>query len=161
MSPAVNALARAATLAAMALAAAGLMRLFANGETSQSAPLQPPAEAAEASPAPLMAAAEINYAPSYNALNPYADAFAQVTASAFDPADEYWGLPRTGGYETVASYCSACHSLQIVMAQHQSRDGWDYLLAWMVESQGMAPPAPQTRDEILDYLAREFGAGGP
>lgn len=163
MSPARTIFARAATLAAMALSAAGLMRLFDSPAPAPSAAAASHA-AADADPIALMAAAwsgEIDFAPSYAALNPYADASARIAAAAFDPGDDYWGLPRSEGYETVAAYCGACHSLQIVMAQRQTREGWDYLLAWMAQTQGMAPPEPQTRDEILDYLAREFGAGGP
>ena len=66
-------------------------------------------------------------------------------------------LRRSEGVETVAAYCSACHTLQIVMQQRQTRDGWDYLLTWMAEKQGMAEPPPDMRAEILDYLSREFG----
>lgn len=100
----------------------------------------------------------INYTPAYAALYPFQSATNPIAASLFDPADDYWGLPRTDGYENVAAYCAACHSLQIVMAQRQSRDGWDYLLTWMVEKQGMAEAPQDTRQEMLNYLAREFSA---
>jgi hypothetical protein len=99
---------------------------------------------------------EINFAPAYSPLNSYAETLQENAASTFDPSDDYWGLPREPGFEAVAAYCSACHTLQIVMAQRQSREGWDYLLHWMVEKQGMAPPAPETRAEILEYLSAEF-----
>lgn len=146
-------LARLATIAAMAFCVSGLVRLFENGK--------PAAFASQYSdPVINMADAwkgELNFAPSYAALNPYANAGSQAGATLFDPSDDYWGLPRKHGYDTVAAYCGACHSLQIVMAQRQPREGWDYLLNWMVEKQGMAPPAAETRAEMLNYLSSEFG----
>ena len=166
MTPARSMLARLATLAAMAIAAVGLVRLFDTSAAPRLAAHDAHASSDAAAMDPIAAMAdawcrEINFTPAYAALNPYADASAQLAAAAFNPQDDYWGLPRSEGVETVAAYCSACHSLQIVMAQHQSREGWDYLLHWMVEKQGMAPPAPEMRQEILAYLTREFGAGEP
>ncbi len=158
-----SALARLLTLAAMALAVTGLVRLFGGGDEHGARLASRAAQGAGADPVLQMANAwmgEIGYAPSYAALNPYAEASAETASSAFDPADDYWGLPRSEGHETVAAYCAACHSLQIVMAQRQSREGWDYLLTWMVDKQGMAAPAPEMRDEMLVYLTREFGPGG-
>lgn len=154
-----NMLARMATIAAMIFAVVILVRLFSNEK--------PPA--AERFPEPDTTAnsvmeesvdevwtGAINYAPAYAALDPYADIAASTTASVFDPHDEYGGLPRSAGVDSVAAWCSACHTLQIVMQQRQNRDGWDYLLNWMVDKQGMAAPPPETRTEILDYLSREF-----
>lgn len=150
--------ARVATLAAMAGSVALLTQLFGDDSRSQATSRQD-AETLNSSIVATMAGGwngDINYAPAYAALNPYADAAQENAASTFDPVDDYWGLPREPGFETVSAYCSACHTLQIVMAQRQSRDGWDYLLHWMVEKQGMAPPAPDTREEILDYLSTAF-----
>ncbi len=99
----------------------------------------------------------VDYSPAYAALSPYAEITTEGAFVAFDPADDYWGLPREAGVETVSAYCSACHTMQIVMTQRQSREGWDYLLTWMVEKQGMSPPAKDTREEILDYLSNALG----
>lgn len=158
MTPARNMLARAVTLGAMALAVILLIQLFAHEDVAPASPLHdstiaevPVAEALQET-APIT----INYAPAYAALNPYADLAASSAASTFDPNDDYWGLPRSTGVDSVAAYCSACHSLQIVMQQRQTRDGWDYLLHWMVEKQGMAELPAETRADILDYLSREF-----
>ncbi|WP_411818931.1 hypothetical protein ABFZ85_07670 [Hyphococcus formosus] len=101
--------------------------------------------------------AAINYAPAYAALNPYQTAMTQSANAQFDPSDDYWGLPRTPGHEETAAYCAACHTLQIVMQQQQTPEGWDYLLDWMVTKQGMAEPPADTRALIHDYLSREFG----
>ena len=102
-------------------------------------------------------APEINYTPAYSALDPLTNVSNASSASLFNPQDDYWGLPRSEGYDLVAAYCSACHSLRIVMQQKQNRDGWDYLLTWMVEQQGMGELYPDDRDQVLEYLTREFG----
>ena len=163
MTPAQNILARAATIAMMVLTVIWLTQLF---EKPAHVSTPAPHEIAEAAPSsseekPAVTAVndwtgEIDFAPAYAALNPYADVSASTVATTFDPNDDYWGLPRSEGYETVAAYCSVCHTLQIVMQQRQARDGWDYLLTWMAEKQGMAEPPAETRAEILNYLSREF-----
>ena len=101
---------------------------------------------------------QINYAPAYSALDPLLNVDTNTSAVLFDPQDDYWGLPRSNGFEETAAYCTACHSLRIVMQQQQTRDGWDYLLTWMSEKQGMAKPYPDDRELLLDYLTREFGS---
>jgi len=162
-----NMLARIASIAVMALIVKGLMSLFSApppAEHHAPAPQIETAQAPVADPVAAMADAykgEIDYAPAYPALDPFRAIGAERRETPFNPADDYWGLPRSDGFETVAAYCSACHSLEIVMQQRQTRDGWDYLLTWMAEKQGMAPPPPETRAEILDYLTREFGGDGP
>lgn len=100
---------------------------------------------------------EIAFSPAYAALTPLADDVENASARVFNPLDDYSGLPRSEGVETVAAYCSGCHSLSLVMQQRQSREGWDHLLDWMAAEQGMAEPPPEMRAEILDYLSREFG----
>lgn len=86
---------------------------------------------------------------------------AEVTADdgrpVFDSTDDYGGLPRTGEYEFVAAYCSACHSLEIVMQQRASRERWSYMLTWMVEKQGMVPLEAEDEELFLDYLVEHFG----
>ena len=158
MKAATTIFARVATLAVMAGAVVLLTQLFDNNAQNRKN-LPEKLENTDAYKVAAIAGGwrgHIDFAPAYSALNPYAEATQENAASAFDPSDEYWGLPREPGFETVAAYCSACHTLQIVMAQRQSREGWDYLLHWMVEKQGMAPPAPETRAEILEYLSAEF-----
>lgn len=100
---------------------------------------------------------EIDFGALYSALAPSASPEQAALSSAFDPADDYWGLPRTPGFETVAAWCGACHSLALVMQQNQPAEGWDRLLSWMVEVQGMPAPKADERAELVSYLAREFG----
>jgi hypothetical protein len=100
---------------------------------------------------------DISFGAPYSALAPLSSLESAKTDARFDPADDYWGLPRSQGVETVSGYCSACHSLAIVMQQRQTEEDWDYLLNWMVEKQGMALPPDDIRAEIIAYLSREFG----
>lgn len=98
----------------------------------------------------------IAFGDAYAALAPLATTQDAEERARFNPDDDYWGLPRSEGVETVAGLCGACHSLAIVMQQRQTEDGWNYLFDWMIEKQGMAKPDPEMRAEIIAYLSREF-----
>jgi cytochrome c len=71
--------------------------------------------------------------------------------------DEWEGLPPGEGREEVFALCGACHSLKLVIQQGLSRDRWEEAFEWMIEEQEMAPPEPEERKLMLDYLARFFG----
>lgn len=58
-------------------------------------------------------------------------------------------------------YCASCHSEMLVAQQGQTREGWDELLQWMVEEQGMQPIPEQDRETILDYLAEHYNTDRP
>ena len=108
---------------------------------------------------------EIQFVTNFNALDPSlapADAAGDSrVASVFDPNDDYWGLPRDEGVEYVASFCAACHSLQIVMQQRRSEERWHELLDWMIDTQGMVAPPDDIRQDIEAYLGRNFGENSP
>ena len=93
----------------------------------------------------------------FNALDPGVPT-ALTAAASFNPADDYWGLPRDDGVDLVAGYCAACHSLRIVMQQHASEARWRELMLWMIEKQGMAPPPDDDLETIIRYLSDHFGA---
>ncbi|WP_292293085.1 aldehyde dehydrogenase [Marivita sp.] len=59
------------------------------------------------------------------------------------------------------SYCASCHSTQLVAQQGQTREGWDELLVWMVEKQGMEPIPDEDREIVLDYLAEHYNTDRP
>lgn len=100
-----------------------------------------------------------DYRVSFNPLSPAAAPAGGARARAsFDPDDEYWGLPRNAGYEEIAIYCSACHTLEIVMQQRATRNRWAYMLDWMVEEQNMPPLPDADKATVLDYLSRNFGS---
>lgn len=92
----------------------------------------------------------------FNALDPGLISAASASVM-FDPADDYWGLPRTDGVELIAGYCAACHSLRIVIQQSASEARWRELMAWMVEKQGMARPPDDDFELIIAYLSAHFG----
>ena len=100
----------------------------------------------------------IAYGATYSALTPTIDTDRLTTNVRFDPSDEFWGLPRTDGAESVSLFCGSCHSLAIVMQQRQTPEGWRYLLDWMVDKQGMAPLSAVNNDLIHSYLSREFSS---
>lgn len=100
--------------------------------------------------------AAVIYTVPYDVLNPNRSAQSSVNA-LFDPSDDYWGLPRSEGYELVDANCTGCHSVQIVMQQQATEARWDELLTWMVEKQNMPELLPDERDSIVKYLATEFG----
>ncbi len=99
----------------------------------------------------------VNFYMPYAALAPLSAPDSAQLDIRFNPGDDYWGLPRSEGVDTVAGLCGVCHSLAIVMQQRQSEEGWNYLFDWMIEKQGMAPIAGEMRDDIITYLSREFG----
>lgn len=139
---------------------AAVPAMLAAGVFSARAPA-PPASAARETPAhgagaQTLAPPEIDFYPAYLALDPAAPMNEAGANAVFNPADPYGGLPQTEGYDLVAAYCSACHSLRVVMQQRPTPRRWDELLDWMVEKQGMAEPDPETRAAIRAYLVRHF-----
>ncbi len=100
---------------------------------------------------------EPQYDVHFNALDPSFE-IAAAAESVFNPSDDYWGLPRDGGYELVSAYCSACHSLSIVMQQKATAGRWNEILDWMVDTQGMARLNPEDRTTVHAYLSAHFSS---
>lgn len=65
------------------------------------------------------------------------------------------------GAELTYQYCVACHSEMLVVQQGQTREGWNDLLEWMVEEQGMDPIPEEDREIVLDYLATHYNTDRP
>lgn len=147
---------RAGVAAAMTAATLGLMTLFEAPATQRSNSAAAPENTIIAQMISDWSG-DIDYAPPYNALLPTARQSAGADGMSFDPEDALYGLPRAEGAEDTALYCSACHSLEIVMQQRQTREGWRYLLAWMNEQQGMPALPDAEYARILDYLSSELG----
>ena len=97
------------------------------------------------------------YDAGFNALDPSYEV-AAISNSLFDPTDDFWGLPRDtkGSYELVDAYCTACHSLSIVMQQRATPDRWKELLIWMEEKQGMSKISSEDEVLILEYVGNYF-----
>lgn len=73
----------------------------------------------------------------------------------------YGVLVAKPGVEETYAYCTPCHSERIVAQQGLTREGWDELLDWMVDEQGMAPIASPDRSTVLDYLSAHYGTDRP
>jgi cytochrome c len=67
-------------------------------------------------------------------------------------------LPGGLGMDETEAYCSACHSMRLVVQQGQTRDGWDELLEYMVEEHAMEPLPAEDRKLVLDYLSKNYDA---
>jgi len=65
------------------------------------------------------------------------------------------------GVENTFYTCSACHSEMIVAQQGLTRAGWEKMLAWMTEEQGMMEIEEPDLSEILDYLAANYNEDRP
>ncbi|MEM9783793.1 MAG: aldehyde dehydrogenase [Pseudomonadota bacterium] len=87
-------------------------------------------------------------------------AAAAPTAPA-EETPEFGVLKVAHGVETTYYTCSGCHSERIIAQQGLTRAGWDDLLDWMIEEQGMPELDAADRDEILDYLAAHYNEDRP
>ena len=68
-------------------------------------------------------------------------------------------LPDAPGREETFYACTACHGTAVIRRSRLPREGWDGLMDWMTEKQGMAPLEGEQRRVIVDYLARAFPPG--
>ncbi len=85
---------------------------------------------------------------------------APLGAQADEPP-EFGVLVDAPGAEETYYGCVACHSEMIIAQQGLTREGWDDMLVWMVEEQGMPEFEPEERDVILDYLATHYNVDRP
>ena len=81
--------------------------------------------------------------------------------AAASAEQDFGQLVDEPGVEATYYACTACHSEMIVAQQGKTREGWDKLLVWMVEEQGMSELPEDERDEILDYLAAHYNTDRP
>jgi competence protein ComEA len=63
-------------------------------------------------------------------------------------------LPPGKGKELVENTCGSCHGLDVVVAQHATKDGWASIVDYMV-SRG-ATGTPEEINTIVEYLAKNF-----
>ena len=75
--------------------------------------------------------------------------------------NEFGILFNAPGVETTYYACSACHSERIVAQQGLNRTGWEEILIWMVEEQGMFELEDAERNEVLDYLTTHYNVDRP
>ena len=81
--------------------------------------------------------------------------------AAYDPSDEWQGLPADEGREAVYFGCIACHSTAIIQQQRMTEGYWKLTLDRMVDEMGMPELPADEYDLVLDYLVTHFGADSP
>jgi competence protein ComEA len=67
-------------------------------------------------------------------------------------------LPDGPGKVTVQRVCGNCHAAQIVMGRKASKEGWERIVADMVEKGATATDAEF--DEVMVYLVKNFPDNG-
>jgi cytochrome c5 len=68
-------------------------------------------------------------------------------------------LPEGPGKELVEAVCTACHSLERVVAKRATKAEWqDKVLEMLQEDPDITQ---QERDQIVEYLAKTFPPKGP
>jgi competence protein ComEA len=84
-----------------------------------------------------------------------------ASAYAQQPAQQqsHPELPAGPGKSTLIRVCSTCHSPDNVIANGQDRAGWEDTITKMAGFGAVATDDEFT--EILDYLTKNFPAGGP
>ncbi len=69
--------------------------------------------------------------------------------------DEASGLIIDNGYELVRGTCSACHSIELVIQNSATREGWKDLIIWMQQTQKLWDLG-ENEVVILDYLEKNY-----
>lgn len=90
-----------------------------------------------------------------------AGSLAAPAGAAYDPDDEWQGLPEGEGRETLYFNCIACHSTAIIQQQRLNERVWDDVLQWMITDMGWPEPPEEDYQLILDYLVEHFGQDVP
>jgi len=64
-------------------------------------------------------------------------------------------LPEGVAKELVVGNCVHCHSYRLITQNSATREGWQSMIVWMQETQGLWPLGP-AEDQIIDYLTEHF-----
>lgn len=62
--------------------------------------------------------------------------------------DDHWEITKIS--------CTPCHSAKLVTQNRATRDGWEKMIKWMQETQGLWDLG-ENEPLILDYLAKNYG----
>ena len=65
------------------------------------------------------------------------------------------GLKVAEGWEVVRGTCTACHSAALVTQNRATREGWEQMIRWMQQTQGLWDLGDNEKI-ILDYLAAHY-----
>lgn len=70
--------------------------------------------------------------------------------------DSVSGLVVDGNFELIRGQCTACHSAKLITQNSASREGWEQMIRWMQETQGLWDLG-ESEPLILDYLSKHYG----
>lgn len=65
------------------------------------------------------------------------------------------GLHADPNIQTVIGTCTSCHSAKLITQNRATRDGWEEMIRWMQETQGL-PELGKAEPVVLDYLAKYY-----
>ena len=65
------------------------------------------------------------------------------------------GFHADPNLQVMISACTSCHSAKLVTQNRATRDGWENMIRWMQETQGL-PDLGDQEPLILDYLAKYY-----
>jgi hypothetical protein len=65
------------------------------------------------------------------------------------------GLAYGEGFDIVRGTCTACHSAKLVTQNRATREGWQQMIRWMQETQGLWDLG-KNEPIVLDYLAKYY-----
>lgn len=70
--------------------------------------------------------------------------------------DAKTGLVIAPGFEVVSVQCTVCHSARLITQNRADREGWQDMIRWMQDTQGLWPLG-DNEPLVLDYLASNYG----
>jgi len=65
------------------------------------------------------------------------------------------GLHADPNLQVVIGACTSCHSAKLITQNKATRDGWEQMIRWMQETQGLGDLG-KSEPIILDYLAKYY-----
>ena len=65
------------------------------------------------------------------------------------------GLIYADNFDVVRGNCTACHSGKLIAQNRATREGWQQMIRWMQETQGLWDLG-KNEPKILDYLATHY-----
>lgn len=65
------------------------------------------------------------------------------------------GLAFADGFPLVLGNCISCHSAKLITQNRATREGWQEMIHWMQQSQGLGDLG-KLEEPILDYLATHY-----
>lgn len=71
--------------------------------------------------------------------------------------DQFTGLIKSEGWETVRNNCIACHSTKLITQNNGTRNRWIAMIEWMQATQGLQQFDADTQETIVSYLTENYG----